>query len=98
MLTLRQVQQINYKISIVLSSDAKSEIEAVRWILIRRSVVGILFMAVLTLGTLRYATYVSHERQREVDRIKKEEEEKRRNGGKQDRATDADAIAILAAN
>jgi hypothetical protein len=92
------VQQINYKISIVLSSDAKSEIEAVRWILIRRSVLGILFMAVLTLGTLRYATYVSHERQREVDRIKKEEEEKRRNGGKQDRATDADAIAILAAN
>jgi uncharacterized short protein YbdD (DUF466 family) len=55
-------------------------------------------MAVLTLGTLRYATYVSHERQREVDRIKKEEEEMRRNGGKQDRATDADAIAILAAN
>ncbi|KAJ4268724.1 hypothetical protein NW762_002792 [Fusarium torreyae] len=92
------VQQINYKISIVLSSDAKSEIEAVRWILIRRSVLGILFMAVLTLGTLRYATYVSHERQREADRKKKEEEEKRRNGGKQDRATDADAIAILAAN
>ncbi|KAF5669632.1 moz represents a chromatin-associated acetyltransferase [Fusarium heterosporum] len=92
------VQQINYKISIVLSSDAKSEIEAVRWILIRRSVLGILFMAVLTLGTLRYATYVSHERQREVDRVKKEEEEKRRNGGKQDRAADADAIAILAAN
>ncbi|KAH7188376.1 uncharacterized protein B0J16DRAFT_337029 [Fusarium flagelliforme] len=92
------VQQINYKISIVLSSDAKSEIEAVRWILIRRSVLGILFMAVLTLGTLRYATYVSHERQREVDRIKKEEEEKRRNGGKQDRTIDADAAAILAAN
>ncbi|KAF5027225.1 hypothetical protein F66182_641 [Fusarium sp. NRRL 66182] len=92
------VQQINYKISIVLSSDAKSEIEAVRWILIRRSVLGILFMAVLTLGTLRYATYVSHERQREAERTKKEEEEKRRNGGKQDRTTDADAIAILAAN
>ncbi|RGP78126.1 moz represents a chromatin-associated acetyltransferase [Fusarium longipes] len=92
------VQQINYKISIVLSSDAKSEIEAVRWILIRRSVLGILFMAVLTLGTLRYATYVSHERQREADRIKKEEEEKRRNGGKQDRTIDADAAAILAAN
>ncbi|KAF4999463.1 hypothetical protein FGRMN_2485 [Fusarium graminum] len=92
------VQQINYKISIVLSSDAKSEIEAVRWILIRRSVLGILFMAVLTLGTLRYATYVSHERQREADRVQKEEEEKRRNGGKQDRAADADAIAILAAN
>ncbi|KAJ4229876.1 hypothetical protein NW759_003243 [Fusarium solani] len=92
------VQQINYKISIVLSSDAKSEIEAVRWILIRRSVLGILFMAVLTLGTLRYATYVSHERQREVERKKKEEEERRRNGGKQDRTSDADAAVILAAN
>ncbi|CEI38735.1 hypothetical protein FVEN_g4718 [Fusarium venenatum] len=92
------VQQINYKISSVLSSDAKSEIEAVRWILIRRSVLGIIFMAVLTLGTLRYATYVSHERQREMDRIKREEEEKRRNGGKQDRTIDADAAAILAAN
>ncbi|KAM5351309.1 hypothetical protein ACJ41O_004032 [Fusarium nematophilum] len=92
------VQQINYKISILLSSDAKSEIEAVRWILIRRSVLGILFMAVLTLGTLRYATYVSHERQREADRKKKEEEERRRNGGKQDRSSDAGAAAILAAN
>ncbi|KAF5004947.1 hypothetical protein FDECE_8581 [Fusarium decemcellulare] len=92
------VQQINYKISILLSSDAKSEIEAVRWILIRRSVLGILFMAVLTLGTLRYATYVSHERQREADRKKKEEEERRRNGGKQDRTFDADAAVILAAN
>ncbi|KAM0241242.1 hypothetical protein ACHAPO_002047 [Fusarium lateritium] len=92
------VQQINYKISSVLSSDAKSEIEAVRWILIRRSVLGIIFMAVLTLGTLRYATYVSHERQREMDRIKRDEEEKRRNGGKQDRTIDADAAAILAAN
>ncbi|KAM0436776.1 hypothetical protein ACHAPT_002487 [Fusarium lateritium] len=92
------VQQINYKISIVLSSDAKSEIEAVRWILIRRSVLGILFMAVLTLGTLRYATYVSHERQREADKKKKEEEERRRNGGKQDRSFDADAAVILSAN
>ena len=45
-----QVQQINYKISIMLSSDSKSEIESLRWILIRRSVLGIIFMAVLTLG------------------------------------------------
>ncbi|KAI5465535.1 hypothetical protein BGZ63DRAFT_399990 [Mariannaea sp. PMI_226] len=92
------VQQINYKISILLTSDAKSEIEAVRWILIRRSVLGILFMAVLTLGTLRYATYVSHERQREADKKKHEEEEIRRNGGKRDHTSDADAAAILAAN
>lgn len=82
----------------MLSSDSKSEIEGVRWILIRRSVVGILFMAIVTLGTIRYATYVSHERQREQDRKKKEEEELRRDGGKSDRTTAADAAAILAAN
>ncbi|KAK7428551.1 hypothetical protein QQZ08_004989 [Neonectria magnoliae] len=92
------VQQLNYKISILLSSDAKSDIEAVRWILIRRSVLGILFMAVLTLGTLRYATYVSHERQKEVDRKKYEERERRRNSGTRDHSSSPDAAAILTAN
>ncbi|KAH6606767.1 moz represents a chromatin-associated acetyltransferase [Trichoderma cornu-damae] len=92
------IQQINYKISIMLSSDSKSEIEGVRWILIRRSVVGILFMAILTLGTIRYATYVSHERQRELDRKRREAEELRRDGGKSDRTSAPDAAAILAAN
>ncbi|PTB46291.1 hypothetical protein M441DRAFT_126659 [Trichoderma asperellum CBS 433.97] len=92
------IQQITYKISIMLSSDSKSEIEGVRWILIRRSVVGILFMAIVTLGTIRYATYVSHERQREQDRKKKEAEELRRDGGKNDRTSAPDAAAILAAN
>ncbi|KAF4507472.1 hypothetical protein G6O67_003964 [Ophiocordyceps sinensis] len=49
-------KKITYKMSILLSSDCKSEIEGVRWILIRRSVLGIIFMAILTLGMLRYAT------------------------------------------
>ncbi|KPM37769.1 hypothetical protein AK830_g8776 [Neonectria ditissima] len=92
------VQQLNYKISILLSSDAKSEIEAVRWILIRRSVLGILFMAVLTLGTLRYATYVSQKRQKEAERKKYEERERRRNSGTRDHSTSPDAAAILTAN
>lgn len=98
----KQVQQISYKISIMLSSDAKSEIEGVRWILIRRSVLGILFMAILTLGTLRYATYVSQERQREADKRRKKEEGSARRGGPSRRAVeqvgDADAAVILAAN
>ncbi|KFA64860.1 hypothetical protein S40285_08485 [Stachybotrys chlorohalonatus IBT 40285] len=92
------VQQINYKISIMLSSDSKSEIEGLRWILIRRSVLGIIFMAVLTLGTLRYASYVSHERAREQERRKREQEELRRDGGRRDRSSAADAAAILAAS
>jgi hypothetical protein len=82
----------------MLSSDSKSEIESLRWILIRRSVLGIIFMAVLTLGTLRYASYVSHERVKEAERKKREEEELRRDGGRKDRSSAADAAAILAAN
>ncbi|KAK5989991.1 putative C27B12.07-like protein [Cladobotryum mycophilum] len=92
------IQQINYKMSIMLSSDSKSEIEGVRWILIRRSVVGIIFMAILTLGTIRYATYVSHESQKEADRTRRREEEVRRDGGKTDHTSAPDAAAILAAN
>ncbi|KAL2213194.1 hypothetical protein CC79DRAFT_1316036 [Sarocladium strictum] len=92
------VQQISYKISIMLSSDAKSEIEGVRWILIRRSVLGILFMAVLTLGTLRYATYVKQERKEEAKRRKKLEEEERREIVRRGEESPADAAVILAAN
>ncbi|KAI9166669.1 hypothetical protein HJFPF1_02783 [Paramyrothecium foliicola] len=93
-----RVQQISYKISIMLSSDSRSEIEGLRWVLIRRSVLGIIFMAVLTLGTLRYGSYLSHERVKEAERKKKEEEEFRKDGGKRDRSSAADAAAILAAN
>ncbi|TEA03258.1 Uncharacterized protein C8034_v001946 [Colletotrichum sidae] len=92
------IQQINYKISLHLSSDAKSEIEGLRWILIRRSVIGILFMAVLTLGTLRYGTYVSHEKQKEADRMRKQAELIKQADGKRDHSSAPDAAEILAAN
>ncbi|KAK2050622.1 hypothetical protein LZ31DRAFT_205 [Colletotrichum somersetense] len=92
------IQQINYKISLHLSSDAKSEIEGLRWILIRRSVIGILFMAVLTLGTLRYGTYVSHARQAEAERIRKQAEMLKMADGKRDHSSAPDAAEILAAN
>ncbi|KAK1714105.1 uncharacterized protein BDZ83DRAFT_756610 [Colletotrichum acutatum] len=92
------IQQINYKISLHLSSDAKSEIEGLRWILIRRSVIGILFMAVLTLGTLRYGTYVSHSKQAEAERMKKQAEMIKMADGKRDHSSAPDAAEILAAN
>ncbi|KAL6870024.1 hypothetical protein ACO1O0_001359 [Amphichorda felina] len=92
------VQQINYKISTSLVSDSKSEIEGVRWILIRRSALGIFFMAMLTLGTVRYATYLLNERQKEADRKKEEAQTLRRDAGKKDHSSAADAAAILAAN
>ncbi|OAA73954.1 hypothetical protein ISF_00855 [Cordyceps fumosorosea ARSEF 2679] len=71
------IQKISYKISIDLTSDAKTEIEGVRWVLIWRSVLGIIFMAFLTLGTLRLATY-EKQRKQEEERVRKAEEAQRR--------------------
>lgn len=62
----------------MLNSDAKSEIEGLRWVLTRRSVMGILFMAFMVLTSLRYASYKAHEheenRKREADAHAKHDE------------------------
>ncbi|KAI1173922.1 hypothetical protein F4777DRAFT_555929 [Nemania sp. FL0916] len=92
------IQQINLQISVTLNSDSRSEIEGLRWVLIRRSVLGILFMAIVTLSTIRYATYISHERQREAKEKVRQAEEVKRTGGKEDHASSVDAAEILAAN
>ncbi|TVY32277.1 Uncharacterized protein LSUB1_G008823 [Lachnellula subtilissima] len=55
------IQELNYKITVSLNSDSKSEVEGLRWVLTRRSVTGILFMAFMVLSSLRYASYKSHE-------------------------------------
>ncbi|KAG6008787.1 hypothetical protein E4U54_008665 [Claviceps lovelessii] len=92
------IQQINYKMSILLSSDSKSEIEGVRWILIRRSVVGLLFLAVLTLGMIRYTTYLAQQKKKDAERLRKERERLRRDGGRTDHSAAADAAVILSAS
>jgi hypothetical protein len=82
----------------MLNSDAKSEVEGLRWVLIRRSVLGIIFMAVLTLGTLRYASYLSYERQKEAERMAKEAEAIKKDHGRHDHSPAPVAAEILAAN
>lgn len=69
-----QIQELSYKITVLLNSDSKSEIEGLRWVLTRRSVMGILFMALMVLTSLRYASYKSHER--DVEKKKGEQEKK----------------------
>ena len=63
-----QIQQLNYKITVDLNSDIKSEVEGVRWLFTRRSVMGILFMAFMVLSSLRYASLQSHK-----EEVKKKE-------------------------
>ncbi|KAL2271529.1 hypothetical protein VTJ83DRAFT_900 [Remersonia thermophila] len=71
-----RIQQINYKISVALNSDAKSNIEALRWVLIRRSALGILFMAILTLSTIRYTTYSARKRKDDEERARAAEKQR----------------------
>lgn len=82
----------------MLNSDARSEVEGLRWVLIRRSVLGIVFMAVLVFSSLRYATYLNHERAKEKERQSKEAEKLRGESGKLDHTSAPDAAEILAAS
>lgn len=82
----------------MLNSDARSEVEGLRWVLIRRSVLGIVFMAVLIFGSLRYATYLNHERAKEKERQAKEAEQLRNGNGRIDHSSGPDAAEILAAS
>lgn len=82
----------------MLTSEAKSEIEGVRWVLIQRSVLGIVFLVLITLAALRYTTSVKHQRKQEAEEQKKKEEEAKVAIGRQDNTAAPDAAEILAAN
>ena len=57
------ISELNYKISVVLGSEQKSEVEGLRWVLTRRAAMGMGLMALLILGSLRYGSYKMHERE-----------------------------------
>ncbi|KAI9753030.1 MAG: hypothetical protein M4579_005372 [Chaenotheca gracillima] len=54
------IQELNYKITVSLNSDMKSEVEGLRWVLTRRAAMAIATMAFLILGSLRYSSYQMH--------------------------------------
>lgn len=67
-LTVLQIQELNYKITIALNSDAKSDVEGVRWVLTRRAAAALGISVVMILSALNYSRYV--ERAQEKDRFK----------------------------
>ncbi len=60
-----EISELNYKISVALNSDSKSEVEGLRWVLTRRAAMAIATMALLILGSLRYSSYKIHEQEME---------------------------------
>ncbi|KAI9796338.1 MAG: hypothetical protein M1825_000633 [Sarcosagium campestre] len=51
------IQELNYKITVSLNSDAKSDVEGLRWVLTRRAAMAIVTMAFLILGSLRASSW-----------------------------------------
>jgi cytochrome c-type biogenesis protein CcmH/NrfG len=64
-LTRRQIQELNYKITVTLNSDARSEVEGLRWVLTRRAAITVGVSAFMLFVALRYTSYVQHLQQEE---------------------------------
>lgn len=92
------IQQLHLKISAKLNSDAKSDIEGVRWIIMRIVAGGLVFAAILALGMFKYVSETKKARREAEKRKRKEEEERKQRIGREDFSPAPAAIEILAAN
>jgi hypothetical protein len=63
LLTLWQIQELNYKITVALNSDARSEVEGLRWVLTRRAAMTVGIAAFMLFVALRYSSHVAHTQQ-----------------------------------
>ncbi|KAK3111631.1 hypothetical protein LTR53_012914 [Teratosphaeriaceae sp. CCFEE 6253] len=73
-----KVQQLNYKITVSLQADARSEVEGLRWVMTRRVIITLAAIVVMVIGGLRLAANAIHERELEEKRRKNQ-----RSGGTQ---------------
>ncbi|EHY56988.1 hypothetical protein HRR83_001945 [Exophiala dermatitidis] len=64
-----KISELNYEITVLLNSEAKSEVEGLRWVLTRRAAMAIGFCAFMIISALNYSSIKMRE---------KEEAEKKR--------------------
>lgn len=81
-----------------MNSDSKSQIEAVRWVLVRRAVIGLFFMVIVSLIVIQCSSIASQEQKKEKKKEKEEAEALKKSDGSRDAAQAPDAAEILAAN
>lgn len=55
-----KIQELNYKITVALNSDSKSEVEGLRWVLTRRAAMAIASMASKCFSLCIYAPAFLH--------------------------------------
>ncbi|KAF2859226.1 hypothetical protein K470DRAFT_200760, partial [Piedraia hortae CBS 480.64] len=57
-----RIQQLNYKITVALQADARSEIEGLRWVLTRRVIMALSIVVVMVVGSLKLYSNSLHEK------------------------------------
>jgi Protein of unknown function (DUF1640) len=60
-----QIQELNYKITVALNSDARGSVEGVRWLLTRRAGTALVISTLMVLGTLNYSRYMTQAQETE---------------------------------
>lgn len=63
-----KVQQLNYKITVNLQADSRSEIEGLRWVMTRRVIIALGVVVVMVIGSLRLASNQNKEAEIEAKR------------------------------
>ncbi|KAF2478839.1 hypothetical protein BDY17DRAFT_258259 [Neohortaea acidophila] len=59
-----KIQQLGYQITVNLQSDAKSDIEGVRWIMTRRVILTLAFVVLMIVGSLKAAANAEEQAKR----------------------------------
>ncbi|EMC96538.1 hypothetical protein BAUCODRAFT_89601, partial [Baudoinia panamericana UAMH 10762] len=63
-----KIQQLNYKITVELQADARSEVEGLRWVMTRRVILSLFIVVVMILFSLRQYSLMMHEREMDAKR------------------------------
>lgn len=66
-----KVQELNYKITVSLQADSKSDVEGVRWVLTRRVILTLGIIVMMVVGSLKLYSNQVHEREQEKRRRQK---------------------------
>jgi hypothetical protein len=65
-----KVQQLNYKITVMLQADAKSEVEGLRWLMTRRVILTLAAVVVMAIGGLKLIADAQGRDAEEARRVK----------------------------
>jgi len=65
----RKIQELNYRITVLLNSDSRSDVEGVRWIITKRAGVALLTCVLMILGSIKFASTAATWAEEEKKRI-----------------------------